>query len=74
MADLRFEIIQHLGVIGEGSKGWKTEANIVSWNDREPKLDIRAWNEAHTHMGKGIALTSEEAQKLAKILTKHFKK
>ena len=34
MADIKFEIKKYLGVIGEGTKGWKKEVNLVSWNDR----------------------------------------
>ena len=35
MAELKFEITETLGTIGEGSKGWKKELNLVSWNDRK---------------------------------------
>ena len=47
MAGLKYEITKFLGVIGEGTKGWKKEVNLVSWNDRKPKLDIRDWDENH---------------------------
>ena len=33
-----------------------------------PKLDIRDWAPEHEKMGKGITLTEEEAEKLAKYL------
>ncbi|MDD5603019.1 MAG: PC4/YdbC family ssDNA-binding protein [Eubacteriales bacterium] len=68
MSDLNYNIIKCLGIIGEGTKGWKKEVNIVSWNDREPKLDIRDWNEDHKKMGKGITLTNEEAAELKNLL------
>mgnify|MGYP000863909583 CR=1 FL=1 len=68
MADIKFEIIRNIGVIGEGTKGWKKEVNIVSWNDRKPKLDIRDWDENHEKMGKGITLTKSEALELQKLL------
>jgi len=35
------------------------QVNMVSWNDRMPKLDIRKWNAAGAPM-KGITLTREE--------------
>ena len=66
--DLKFEITKEIGVIGEGTKGWKKEANFVSWNDRAPKLDIRDWNETHEKMGKGITLSMAEAKKLKELL------
>ena len=56
MAELKYEIVQHLAVIAEGSKGWTKELNLVSWNDRDPKFDLREWSPDHTKMGKGITL------------------
>jgi hypothetical protein len=41
MSDIKFEIIENLGVISEGAKGWKKEVNLISWNDRAPKIDIK---------------------------------
>jgi hypothetical protein len=69
MADIKFEIAKTLGVLGKGSKGWKKEVNLVSWNGRTPKLDIRDWDENHEKMGKGITLTDEETKKLIDILS-----
>jgi len=68
MADIKFEIKKMYGVIGEGTKGWKKEVNLVSWNDRKPKLDIRDWDENHERMGKGITLSREEAEALREVL------
>lgn len=49
-------------------KGWSKELNLVSWNDREPKYDLRDWNENHDKMGKGITLTRDELDKLKETL------
>lgn len=68
MTDLKYEIRKTLGIIGEGTKGWKKEVNIVSWNDRKPKLDIRDWDETHEKMGKGITLSKEEVEEFKKLL------
>lgn len=68
MADLKYEIKKNLGVIGEGTKGWKKEVNLVSWNDRKPKLDIRDWDETHEKMGKGVTLNKSEVEELRKLL------
>lgn len=68
MAELKYEIIDTIGVIGEGSKGWKKELNLVSWNDRKAKGDIREWDEFHEKMGKGVTLSKEELIKLKKLL------
>ena len=65
---VKFKINQMIGAIGEGSRGWRKEVNIVSWNDRAARLDIRDWNETHSSMGKGITLTGSEARTLLNLL------
>ena len=37
MAELKYEIVEHIGVLSENARGWRKELNLVSWNDREPK-------------------------------------
>jgi len=68
MAIIKFEIIKNIGVLSESSKGWKKELNLVSWNDREPKYDLRDWDPEHEKMGKGVTLTEEELKKLKELL------
>ena len=63
MAEITYEITKELGVISEDAKGWTKELNLISWNEREPKFDIRSWNPDHTRMSKGISLTEEEMEK-----------
>jgi len=70
MPDIKFEIKEAIGVISETEKGWKKELNLVSWNDREPKYDIRDWDPTHAKMGKGITLTKDELQKLGDMISK----
>lgn len=68
MAELKFEITERIGVLPENAKGWTKELNKVSWNEREPKYDLREWNPDHSRMGKGITLTDEEVETLKAIL------
>lgn len=68
MAELKFEITKAIGVLSENAKGWTKELNMVSWNDRDPKYDLREWSPDHTRMGKGITLTEEDIEALRKIL------
>lgn len=68
MADIKFEITEHLGVLSESPKGWTKEINLISWNGREPKYDIRDWAPNHEKMGKGITLSEEEVNQLIEIL------
>lgn len=68
MADIKFEIKRELGVLSEGSKGWQREINLVSWNERNPKVDIRDWDGEHVKMGKGITLNKAELLNLREYL------
>lgn len=64
-----YEVIQKLGVVAEYSTGWTKEVNLISWNNKEPKLDIRDWDEKHEHMSRGITLKCDEAEKVAELLS-----
>lgn len=68
MSNFQYEITKHIGIISESPKGWTKELNLISWNNREPKYDIRDWDPEHEKMGKGITLTKEELKELRDIL------
>lgn len=68
MADIKFEIIETAGLLSESTKGWTKELNLISWNDKEAKYDIRDWDSEHKKMGKGVTLSIEELKKLKDIL------
>lgn len=68
MAEIKYEITKELGVLSENAKGWTKEINLVSWNDREAKFDLREWSPDHQKMAKGITLSREEAAELKRIL------
>ena len=68
MADFKFDIVEHLGVISE--KGWTKELNLVSWNGARPKFDLRDWAPDHEKMGKGITLSNEEFEALKDLMSK----
>lgn len=68
MAGIKFDIQENFGVISETSNGWKKELNLVSWNDRPPKFDIRDWDSNHDKMGKGLTLSTDELRELKRIL------
>lgn len=70
MAGIKFEIVEHIGVLSENAKGWKKELNLISWNERDPKYDIRDWDENHEKMGKGITLSKEEMECLKELISK----
>ena len=66
--DFSYEIKETVGVISDGSRGWKRELNIVSWNGGQPKFDIRDWAPDHEKMGKGITLSHDDAEILYVLL------
>jgi hypothetical protein len=68
MAEIKYEIKETLGVLSENNKGWSKELNLISWNDREAKFDIRDWAPEHEKMGKGVTLSKDELIKLKEIL------
>lgn len=68
MAEIKYEIIEEIGSLSESAKGWAKELNLISWNEREAKYDIRDWSPGHEKMGKGITLSKEEITKLRDLL------
>lgn len=69
-SEISFEIIETLGVLSTSTKGWTKELNLISWNGREPKYDLREWSPEHEKMGKGVTLSKEELDALKGILEK----
>lgn len=68
MDELKYEITKRIGELSVTPKGWTKEVNMVSWNERPAKVDIREWDPTHEKMKKGITLTSEEVMKLRDLL------
>lgn len=68
MPDIKYEITEHLAVLSTSSRGWSKELNLVSWNDRPAKYDIREWAPDHSRMGKGVTLSDEEMAKLKEAM------
>jgi len=69
MPEIKYEITKHIGILSESTKGWRKELNLISWNDRDPKYDIREWSPDHEKMGKGITLSEVELIELKRILS-----
>ncbi|MCL2032660.1 MAG: PC4/YdbC family ssDNA-binding protein [Methanomassiliicoccaceae archaeon] len=67
-AEFKYEIVEKIAVLSESSKGWTKELNLIKWNDRDPKYDIREWSPDGEKMGKGITLSDEEMAVLKSAL------
>lgn len=62
--EIKFEILEHIGVLSEEPSGWRKELNLIRWNGGEPRYDCRSWNEDHTQMTRGLTLSEGEIRKL----------
>ncbi|MCT4584466.1 MAG: YdbC family protein [Peptostreptococcaceae bacterium] len=65
---IKYEIEKEIGAISDSNKGWTKELNMISWNDRPAKYDLRDWAPDHEKMGKGITLSKEELINLRELL------
>lgn len=68
MAEFKYEITERIAVLSQSPNGWERQLNMVSWNGREPKYDIRDWAPDGSKMGKGISLSHDEIAILKGIL------
>ena len=66
--EFSYEILEEVAVLSENARGWRKELNLISWNGRPPKFDLREWAPDHEKMGKGITLTNEEFDELSKTI------
>jgi hypothetical protein len=70
MSEIKFEIVKKIGVLSKSASGWSKELNLISWNERDPKYDIREWSPDGEKMGKGVTLSKEELVALKELLNK----
>ncbi len=70
MPEIKYEVIEKIGIVSEGNNGWNKELNLISWNGREATYDIRIWPPDHEKPGKGVTISAEEAKVLRDMLNK----
>ena len=68
MSEIKYEIVKKIGVLSKAGSGWTKELNLISWNDRDAKYDIRDWSADGEKMGKGVTLSKEELSALKELL------
>lgn len=68
MAEFKYEITERIAVLSTNPNGWERQLNMVSWNERDPKYDIRDWSPDGSKMGKGISLSHDEISILKGVL------
>ena len=72
MREIQYEIVKEIAVLSTGDSGYTKEINLISWNGKEPKYDIRNFSPNREKCGKGITLTEDEAAVLFKALQKEL--
>lgn len=45
---LTYEIKETIISVNDGSSEWNLELNLISWNNREARYDLRKWSPDHT--------------------------
>lgn len=68
--EIRFEIVEEIGVITVHSTGWRKELNLVCWNGGSPKYDIRDWSPDHERMSRGVTLHENEMRHIFDLMKK----
>ena len=68
MSEIKYDIIKRIGILSKSASGWTKEINLISWNDREAKYDIREWSPDRERRGKGVTLSTEELSALKELL------
>jgi len=61
---IKYAITKEIALLSEKSSGWTKELNIINWNERGDKFDIREWAPNREKLGKGVTLTEDEMDKL----------
>lgn len=69
---IKFEIVEHIGVLNTYPTGWNKELNVVKWNDRTEKYDVRDWSPGHDRMSKGVTMFEDELKKLVDFCSAIF--
>lgn len=72
MREIQYEIVKEIAVLSTGDSGYTKEINLISWNGKEPKDDIRSFSPNREKCGKGITLNADEAAALLKALQKEL--
>jgi len=71
--EVEYSIEKHLAILSTSNSGWTKELNLISWNNRPAKFDIRDWAPEHVKMGKGVTLSDEEADSLISAILNYRK-
>lgn len=72
MKEIQYEIVKEIAVLSRSEGGYTKEVNLIAWNGKEPKYDIRSFSPNREKCRKGITLTADEVAALLKALQKEL--
>ena len=52
MREFQYDIVKEIAVLATGDSGYTKELNLISWNGKEPKYDIRSFSPNREKCGK----------------------
>lgn len=64
---IEFKLERRIGALSENPSGYTKELNVVVWDEKYTKYDLRTWN-PNGKPSKGITLTKAEAKELHRLL------
>ena len=44
MKEIQYEIVKEIAVLSASDRGYTKEINLISWNGKEPKYDVRSFS------------------------------
>ncbi len=65
-------MIREYAVIREMPSGYRRALRLISWNDMDPRLDLREWTPSGLGTKRGFTLTDEEAEALCRALGEYL--
>jgi hypothetical protein len=66
--EISFNVTKPIWKLNRSVNGWQKEVNLVAWNGKKPKLDVREWNADKTKMRRGVTLSKDEVLELKRCL------
>ena len=71
-SNYNFIINEEIAVLSHKPGGWTLELNIVSFNGKEPKYDLREWKDDHTSLHSGCRFSECDLKPLMEAIQKRL--
>ena len=71
-SNYNFKIHEEIAVISRKPSGWTLELNVVSFNGKEAKYDLREWKDGHTSLRPGVRFSESDLKPLMEAIQKRL--